>query len=88
MTLLRNLISKDGKIGDTYEYIPSVPADSDYKLAPGQTSLLTGTYSINHHDEYVYLFKKTDADKNPLKQGDPVKVEYPRQLDRYGEKRR
>lgn len=71
---------KDGKIGDTYEYIPSVPADSDYKLAPGQTSPLTGTYSINHHDEYVYLFKKTDTDKTPLKQGDPVKVNDPASL--------
>ncbi|WP_301875912.1 hypothetical protein [Limosilactobacillus oris] len=31
-------------------------------------------------DEYVYLFKKTDADKNPLKQGDPVKVVDPSSL--------
>ncbi|PEG79381.1 Rib/alpha-like domain-containing protein, partial [Lactobacillus sp. UMNPBX17] len=50
-----------GKLGETYNYNVNVP--TDYNLATNQANTVKGTYTIDHHDEYVYVVKKTSAEK-------------------------
>ncbi|MCQ4117485.1 YSIRK-type signal peptide-containing protein, partial [Ligilactobacillus sp. MP3] len=46
-----------GKLGENYNYNVNIP--TDYNLATNQANTVTGTYTIDHHDEYVYVVKKT-----------------------------
>ena len=50
-----------GKLGENYNYNVNIP--TDYNLATNQANTVTGTYTIDHHDEYVYVVKKTSAEK-------------------------
>ncbi|MDN4847756.1 LPXTG cell wall anchor domain-containing protein [Ligilactobacillus salivarius] len=50
-----------GKLGENYNYNVNLP--TDYNLATNQANTVNGTYTINHHDEYVYVVKKTSAEK-------------------------
>ncbi|WP_156400909.1 MucBP domain-containing protein, partial [Ligilactobacillus saerimneri] len=50
-----------GKLGEKYNYNVNLP--TDYNLATNQANTVTGTYTIDHHDEYVYVVKKTSAEK-------------------------
>ncbi|PAB55255.1 hypothetical protein A3Q24_05240, partial [Lactobacillus johnsonii] len=54
-----------GKLGETYNYNVNVP--TDYNLATNQKNTVKGTYTIDHHDEYVYVVKKTSAEKTKPK---------------------
>ncbi|PAB49355.1 Rib/alpha-like domain-containing protein, partial [Lactobacillus johnsonii] len=54
-----------GKLGDNYNYKVNLP--TDYNLATNQKNTVNGTYTIDHHDEYVYVVKKTSADKTTPK---------------------
>ncbi|MEN3955175.1 DUF1542 domain-containing protein, partial [Ligilactobacillus salivarius] len=46
-----------GKLGEKYNYNVNLP--TDYNLATNQANTVNGTYTIDHHDEYVYVVKKT-----------------------------
>src|SRR5699024_998443 len=46
-----------GKLGENYNYNVNLP--TDYNLATNQANTVNGTYTIYHHDEYVYVVKKT-----------------------------
>ncbi|MDM8244959.1 YSIRK-type signal peptide-containing protein, partial [Limosilactobacillus vaginalis] len=46
-----------GKLGDNYNYKVNLP--TDYNLATNQANTVNGKYTIDHHDEYVYVVKKT-----------------------------
>ncbi|MET7027638.1 hypothetical protein AB1H96_08805, partial [Ligilactobacillus salivarius] len=62
-----------GKLGENYNYNVNLP--TDYNLATNQANTVNGTYTINHHDEYVYVVKKTSAEKiTPNKPGTKVPV--------------
>ncbi|OUQ31497.1 hypothetical protein B5E73_06925, partial [Ligilactobacillus salivarius] len=50
-----------GKLGENYNYNVNLP--TDYNLATNQANTVNGTYTIYHHDEYVYVVKKTSAEK-------------------------
>lgn len=50
-----------GKLGEKYKYNVNLP--TDYNLATNQANTVNGTYTIDHHDEYVYVVKKTSAEK-------------------------
>ena len=50
-----------GKLGENYNYNVNLP--TDYNLATNQANTVNGTYTIDHHDEYVYVVKKTSAEK-------------------------
>ncbi|WP_410504403.1 YSIRK-type signal peptide-containing protein [Ligilactobacillus salivarius] len=50
-----------GKLGEKYNYNVNLP--TDYNLATNQANTVNGTYTIDHHDEYVYVVKKTSAEK-------------------------
>ncbi|MBM6813235.1 YSIRK-type signal peptide-containing protein, partial [Limosilactobacillus reuteri] len=50
-----------GKLGESYSYNVNLP--TDYNLATNQANTVNGTYTIDHHDEYVYVVKKTSAEK-------------------------
>ncbi|MBM6955579.1 DUF1542 domain-containing protein [Lactobacillus coleohominis] len=54
-----------GKLGDNYNYNVKLP--TDYNLATNQANTVNGTYTINHHDEYVYVVKKTSPDTSATK---------------------
>ncbi|MGZ7886570.1 LPXTG cell wall anchor domain-containing protein [Ligilactobacillus salivarius] len=57
-----------GKLGENYNYNVNLP--TDYNLATNQANTVNGTYTIDHHDEYVYVVKKTSAEKiTPNKPG-------------------
>ncbi|MDM8284816.1 hypothetical protein QUW43_09455, partial [Ligilactobacillus salivarius] len=42
-----------GKLGENYNYNVNLP--TDYNLATNQANTVNGTYTIDHHDEYVYV---------------------------------
>ncbi|WP_223225591.1 YSIRK-type signal peptide-containing protein, partial [Lactobacillus crispatus] len=50
-----------GTLGEKYNYNVKLP--TDYNLATNQANTVNGTYTIDHHDEYVYVVKKTSAEK-------------------------
>ena len=55
-----------GKLGENYNYnvnLHNVNLSTDYNLATNQANTVNGTYTIDHHDEYVYVVKKTSAEK-------------------------
>ncbi|UFK65177.1 hypothetical protein IU404_00539 [Limosilactobacillus reuteri] len=52
-----------GKLGENYNYDVNLP--TDYNLATNQANTVNGTYTIDHHDEYVYVVKKTSAELDP-----------------------
>ncbi|NJE33256.1 YSIRK-type signal peptide-containing protein, partial [Lactobacillus agilis] len=52
-----------GKLGENYNYNVNLP--TDYNLATNQANTVKGTYTIDHHDEYVYVVKKTSAELDP-----------------------
>ena len=54
-----------GKLGESYNYNVNLP--TDYNLATNQANTVNGTYTIDHHDEYVYVVKKTSANKEAAK---------------------
>ena len=54
-----------GKLGDNYNYNVKLP--TDYNLATNQANTVNGTYTIDHHDEYVYVVKKTSPDTSATK---------------------
>ncbi|MBL1072213.1 MucBP domain-containing protein, partial [Lactobacillus kitasatonis] len=54
-----------GKLGENYNYNVNLP--TDYNLATNQANTVKGTYTIDHHDEYVYVVKKTSAEKTTPK---------------------
>ncbi len=54
-----------GKLGENYNYNVNLP--TDYNLATNQANTVNGTYTIDHHDEYVYVVKKTSAEKTTPK---------------------
>ncbi|WP_283599825.1 YSIRK-type signal peptide-containing protein, partial [Ligilactobacillus salivarius] len=62
-----------GKLGETYNYNVNVP--TDYNLATNQANTVNGTYTIDHHDEYVYVVKKTSAEKLDPTVKDKTKVD-------------
>src|SRR5699024_4306446 len=51
-----------GKLGENYNYNVNLP--TDYNLATNQANTVNGTYTIYHHDEYVYVVKNTSATKD------------------------
>ncbi|MCC4478849.1 DUF1542 domain-containing protein, partial [Limosilactobacillus reuteri] len=53
-----------GKLGENYNYNVNVKLPTDYNLATNQANTVNGTYTINHHDEYVYVVKNTSATKD------------------------
>ena len=66
-----------GKLGENYNYDVNLP--TDYNLATNQANTVNGTYTIDHHDEYVYVVKKTSAELDPTvpattKVDDPTKL--------------
>uniref|UniRef100_UPI0024BA9F04 Rib/alpha-like domain-containing protein n=1 Tax=Lactobacillus gallinarum TaxID=52242 RepID=UPI0024BA9F04 len=62
-----------GKLGENYNYNVNLP--TDYNLATNQANTVKGTYTIDHHDKYVYVVKKTSADNHtPNAVKDPVKT--------------
>ncbi|PLA84109.1 hypothetical protein CYR83_00005, partial [Ligilactobacillus agilis] len=57
-----------GKLGENYNYNVNLP--TDYNLATNQANTVKGTYTIDHHDEYVYVVKKqTDKSKYTVAAG-------------------
>ena len=66
-----------GKLGENYNYNVNLP--TDYNLATNQANTVNGTYTINHHDEYVYVVKKTSAELDPTVK-DKTKVDDPKKL--------
>ncbi|MGK4127315.1 YSIRK-type signal peptide-containing protein, partial [Ligilactobacillus saerimneri] len=67
-----------GKLGEKYNYNVNLP--TDYNLATNQANTVNGTYTIDHHDEYVYVVKKTSAEKlDPTVPG-KTKVDDPKKL--------
>ena len=54
-----------GKLGETYNYNVNLP--TDYNLATNQANTVNGKYTIDHHDEYVYVVKNTSATKDAAK---------------------
>ena len=66
-----------GELGKNYNYNVNVP--TDYNLATNQANTVTGTYTIDHHDEYVYVVKKTSAEVDPIVP-DKTKVDEPTSL--------
>ena len=66
-----------GKLGENYNYNVNLP--TDYNLATNQANTVNGTYTIDHHDEYVYVVKKTSAELDPTVK-DKTKVDDPKKL--------
>ncbi|MCO7135218.1 LPXTG cell wall anchor domain-containing protein [Ligilactobacillus salivarius] len=66
-----------GKLGENYNYNVNLP--TDYNLATNQANTVNGTYTIYHHDEYVYVVKKTSAELDPTVK-DKTKVDDPTKL--------
>lgn len=66
-----------GKLGENYNYNVKLP--TDYNLATNQANTVNGTYAIDHHDEYVYVVKKTSAELDPTVP-DKTKVDNPTKL--------
>lgn len=66
-----------GKLGENYNYNVNLP--TDYNLATNQANTVNGTYTIDHHDEYVYVVKKTSAELDPTVP-DKTKVDNPTKL--------
>ncbi|MCZ0891147.1 hypothetical protein O0Z71_01615, partial [Ligilactobacillus saerimneri] len=67
-----------GKLGEKYNYNVNLP--TDYNLATNQANTVNGTYTIDHHDEYVYVVKKTSAEKvDPIVPA-KTKVDNPKKL--------
>ncbi|WP_340852217.1 YSIRK-type signal peptide-containing protein, partial [Ligilactobacillus salivarius] len=64
-----------GKLGENYNYNVKLP--TDYNLATNQANTVNGTYTIDHHDEYVYVVKKTSAEKLDPTVKDKTKVDDP-----------
>ncbi|MDF4186859.1 hypothetical protein PV940_07500, partial [Ligilactobacillus salivarius] len=62
-----------GKLGENYNYNVNLP--TDYNLATNQANTVNGTYTIDHHDEYVYVVKKTSAEKLDPTVKDKTKVD-------------
>uniref|UniRef100_UPI003890B602 DUF1542 domain-containing protein n=1 Tax=Lactobacillus gallinarum TaxID=52242 RepID=UPI003890B602 len=59
-----------GKLGENYNYnvdLHNVNLPTDYNLATNQANTVNGTYTIDHHDEYVYVVKNTSATKEAAK---------------------
>ncbi|WP_191989972.1 YSIRK-type signal peptide-containing protein, partial [Limosilactobacillus reuteri] len=54
-----------GKLGENYNYNVNLP--TDYNLATNQANTVNGKYTIDHHDEYVYVVKNTSANKDAAK---------------------
>ncbi|MCC4498904.1 YSIRK-type signal peptide-containing protein, partial [Limosilactobacillus reuteri] len=73
-----------GKLGENYNYnvnLHNVNLSTDYNLATNQANTVNGTYTIDHHDEYVYVVKKTSAEKiTPNKPGTKEPVADPSHL--------
>ena len=67
-----------GKLGENYNYNVNLP--TDYNLATNQANTVDGTYTIDHHDEYVYVVKKTSAEKLDPTVKDKTKVDDPKKL--------
>ena len=67
-----------GKLGEKYNYNVNLP--TDYNLATNQANTVNGTYTIDHHDEYVYVVKKTSAEKIDPIVPDKTKVDNPTKL--------
>ena len=67
-----------GKLGEKYNYNVNLP--TDYNLATNQANTVNGTYTIDHHDEYVYVVKKTSAEKIDPIVPDKTKVDDPTKL--------
>ena len=67
-----------GKLGETYNYNVNLP--TDYNLATNQANTVNGKYTIDHHDEYVYVVKKTSAEKLDPTVKDKTKVDDPTKL--------
>ncbi|ASR41310.1 YSIRK-type signal peptide-containing protein [Ligilactobacillus agilis] len=67
-----------GKLGENYNYNVNLP--TDYNLATNQANTVNGTYTIDHHDEYVYVVKKTSAEKLDPTVKDKTKVDDPTKL--------
>ncbi|WP_051174521.1 LPXTG cell wall anchor domain-containing protein [Ligilactobacillus saerimneri] len=67
-----------GKLGEKYNYNVNLP--TDYNLATNQANTVTGTYTIDHHDEYVYVVKKTSAEKLDPTVPATTKVDNPKKL--------
>ncbi|AYC10500.1 C protein alpha-antigen [Ligilactobacillus salivarius] len=67
-----------GKLGENYNYNVNLP--TDYNLATNQANTVNGTYTIYHHDEYVYVVKKTSAEKLDPTVKDKTKVDDPTKL--------
>ncbi|WP_191991120.1 DUF1542 domain-containing protein [Limosilactobacillus reuteri] len=66
-----------GKLGENYNYNVNLP--TDYNLATNQANTVNGTYTIDHHDEYVYVVEKTSAELDPTVK-DKTKVDDPKKL--------
>ncbi|MDY4003864.1 MAG: YSIRK-type signal peptide-containing protein [Ligilactobacillus saerimneri] len=66
-----------GKLGENYNYNVNLP--TDYNLATNQANTVNGTYTIDHHDEYVYVVKKTSAELDPTVPA-KTKVDDPKKL--------
>ena len=72
-----------GKLGENYNYnvdLHNVNLPTDYNLATNQANTVNGTYTIDHHDEYVYVVKKTSAEKLDPTVKDKTKVDDPKKL--------
>ncbi|WHO85429.1 MBG domain-containing protein [Limosilactobacillus oris] len=67
-----------GKLGENYNYNVNLP--TDYNLATNQANTVNGTYTIDHHDEYVYVVKKTSAEKLDPTVPAKTKVDDPKKL--------
>uniref|UniRef100_UPI0024B92C93 YSIRK-type signal peptide-containing protein n=1 Tax=Ligilactobacillus saerimneri TaxID=228229 RepID=UPI0024B92C93 len=67
-----------GKLGENYNYKVNLP--TDYNLATNQANTVNGTYTIDHHDEYVYVVKKTSAEKLDPTVPATTKVDNPKKL--------
>ena len=67
-----------GKLGENYNYNVNLP--TDYNLATNQANTVNGTYTIDHHDEYVYVVKKTSAEKLDPTVKAKTKVDDPKKL--------
>ncbi|QIZ05255.1 YSIRK-type signal peptide-containing protein [Limosilactobacillus reuteri] len=67
-----------GKLGEKYNYNVNLP--TDYNLATNQANTVNGTYTIDHHDEYVYVVKKTSAEKLDPTVKAKTKVDDPKKL--------
>ena len=64
-------------MGESYNYNVNLP--TDYNLATNQANTVNGTYTIDHHDEYVYVVKKTSAELDPTVPA-KTKVDDPKKL--------